>query len=70
MTPTDPADILAAVEQHLRLTAPMPFSRRDLQDFLDGVKPLVQDNPSVEYWADAFLARQAEAARAGGPADE
>jgi hypothetical protein len=47
-------DFFATVEADLRMRQ-VPFERRELQEFMDAMRPAVLDGDSVEWWADTFL---------------
>jgi hypothetical protein len=51
-----------AVEAELQVTG-RPFSRADLQAFLEAVWPMVQDDPDPAHWAREFLTATATADR-------
>ena len=61
MTDFTPADFLAALERHLRTHA-VPFMRAELIAFVESSWPLIEDQPDVVTWCQAFRERLAGAA--------
>jgi hypothetical protein len=48
-------EFLAALERHLQLHA-VPFTRADVQAFVEAAWPLIADDPRPERWCREFRA--------------
>jgi hypothetical protein len=59
-----PAEFTKSLERHLR-THGIPFARGDLIAFVESAWSLIEDNPDLAYWCQAFRERLA-ACRAPG----
>src|SRR5262249_21182811 len=57
MNPT-PTEFVRALERHLRSHF-IPFTRQDVIVFVESCWPLVEDNPHLVHWCQAFRERPA-----------
>jgi len=56
-----PQDFVAALERHLQLHG-VPFSRADVQAFVESCWPLIEEDTRPERWCAEFLAACQEVA--------